>query len=386
MLKIYISFILFLLITAFCFADESGLTGDTPPSTEMKPADIAPPVAANPNPPAEAPLAQPEEEKKQEQPSVSGEQQPVPATNEQQPVPATNEQQPVPATNEQQPAPATDEQQQQSTPPPPNSREAAAQDPAITGAAVKNPLVKIEDDDDFCFFLPPQPNVEVAPTEDWGVPYCTSKSVVKGNKLFPDGFITKAHYYKNSRYTQVTGYMDPEKFGLIPTDEGGQYDNHHKGKPIGAQCKGYKYFVNLLEPADYRFCIRCCDYKEDCNTGISQYGCIRVIDGDYSYDELVNDVFHTIIEQEHHMERVSPSLQEQVNRLFDLSKDPSTPPKQMKHEWEVFIDHLVETYPSEQHMLFRASQTTLWFKETSQWWYFLSKLVLEVHQDEQGAN
>lgn len=45
------------------------------------------------------------------------------------------------------------------------------------------------------------------------------------------------------------------------TNGGPQYDNHGAGKPPGAQCAGYKYFVNLVEPADKRFCIRCCRSK-----------------------------------------------------------------------------------------------------------------------------
>ena len=40
-----------------------------------------------------------------------------------------------------------------------------------------------------------------------------------------------------------------------------QYDNHNKGKPIGAKCDGYPHFVNLVEPANQRFCIRCCEFK-----------------------------------------------------------------------------------------------------------------------------
>ncbi|KAI9275950.1 hypothetical protein BDA99DRAFT_416864, partial [Phascolomyces articulosus] len=142
--------------------------------------------------------------------------------------------------------------------------------------------VKIQGANDFCFFLPAEPNQEVAPTEDYGVAHCTSDSVIKGNKVFPSGFIQKTHYSKTSKYVQVTGYLDPAKYGLLPDDEGGQYDDHGKGKPIGAKCEGYNYFVNLLEPSNSRFCIRCCKSKSDCNTGRSQYGCINVIPGDYS--------------------------------------------------------------------------------------------------------
>lgn len=68
------------------------------------------------------------------------------------------------------------------------------------------------------------------------------------------------------------------------TDGGGQYDNHNGGKPVGAECENYNYFVSMIEPDINRFCIRCCQEEEDCNTGRSGYGCLRIIDGDYTDD------------------------------------------------------------------------------------------------------
>jgi hypothetical protein len=75
------------------------------------------------------------------------------------------------------------------------------------------------------------------------------------------GFITTAHYLKTSSYVQITGFFDRSKYNLGSNDGGGQYDNHAHGKPVGAQCKGYNYFVNLVEPDIDRFCIRCCQDK-----------------------------------------------------------------------------------------------------------------------------
>ncbi|KAL1930165.1 hypothetical protein VTP01DRAFT_1319 [Rhizomucor pusillus] len=145
-----------------------------------------------------------------------------------------------------------------------------------------HPIVKIKGPDDYCFFLPPGPDMEVAPNEKIGVPYCTRRAVVPGNRVFPKGFVTVAHYEEADNFVQVTGYIDSSKAGLIPNDQGGQYDNHGEGKPIGAECAGWNYFVNLVEPADNRFCIRCCNSKDDCNPGRSQYGCMRVVPGDYT--------------------------------------------------------------------------------------------------------
>ncbi|KAI7856516.1 hypothetical protein BDC45DRAFT_460159 [Circinella umbellata] len=251
-----------------------------------------------------------------------------------------------------------------------------------TPAEQKSPLVKIKNADDFCFFLPSEPNQEVAPTEDYGVAHCTSSDVIEGNKVFPDGFITKMHYNKTSTYVQVTGYLDSEKYGLLANDEGGQYDNHNKGKPIGAKCDGYPHFVNLVEPANQRFCIRCCEFKADCNTGRSQYGCINVIPGDYSDDELVKKVFGDVINQEEHMDS-SPSLQHQVDALVELASQSTTDSKKMKAEWQMFIQQLMSTYPSEIDQLSRASQTTDWFTTVPQWWYFLTQLSVQIHNNEE---
>ncbi|OAD66547.1 hypothetical protein PHYBLDRAFT_22465, partial [Phycomyces blakesleeanus NRRL 1555(-)] len=95
------------------------------------------------------------------------------------------------------------------------------------------------------------------------------------------GFITTAHYTSNDTYVQVTGFFDRTKYDLLETDGGGQYDAHGNHKPVGAMCKGYPHFVNLVEPSDNRFCIRCCENEDDCNTGRSEYGCLRVVPGDY---------------------------------------------------------------------------------------------------------
>ena len=76
------------------------------------------------------------------------------------------------------------------------------------------------------------------------------------------GFITVAHYAKKENsYEQVTGFFNRDAYNLLATDGGGQYDNHASGKPTGATCKGYNYFVSMIEPDIERFCIRCCQSK-----------------------------------------------------------------------------------------------------------------------------
>ncbi|KAG2175400.1 hypothetical protein INT43_001047 [Umbelopsis isabellina] len=163
-----------------------------------------------------------------------------------------------------------------------SSSSAAAPSTTASGNST-SVAIKLVSESDFCLFLPPQPGLEVATNEDNGIPFCSNGSNdVPGAKNFPQGFITVAHFQQNDTYQQVTGYMDPSAYQLSSTDQGGQYDNHGNGKPVGASCQGYSYFVSIIEPADSRFCIRCCQSTEDCNTGTSQDGCLQVVPGDYT--------------------------------------------------------------------------------------------------------
>ncbi|KAI7866084.1 hypothetical protein BDF14DRAFT_1818662 [Spinellus fusiger] len=144
------------------------------------------------------------------------------------------------------------------------------------------PSVAIQSESQFCLFLPPRPGLEISSHEDDSIPFCSASGLAPNAKPFPSGFITVAHYLKSSTYEQVTGYMDITKYSLRPNDGGGQYDSHGGRKPIGAFCQGYPFFVSMIEPDLKRFCIRCCQNTLDCPTGRSEYGCLRIISGDYS--------------------------------------------------------------------------------------------------------
>ncbi|KAF9978955.1 hypothetical protein BGZ73_007842 [Actinomortierella ambigua] len=139
-------------------------------------------------------------------------------------------------------------------------------------------------EDKFCFFLPPMAGGNIAKNEDRAVAFCTTEmaSAPKAS-IFPPGFIKSAHFMENKEkgWVQITGRMDITKYKLSPSDGGGQYDIK---APRGALCAGYNHFVNLVEPSDSIYCIRCCKEKIDCNTGRSEYGCKGVLrDGNYSY-------------------------------------------------------------------------------------------------------
>ncbi|KAJ2956267.1 hypothetical protein NQZ79_g7863 [Umbelopsis isabellina] len=136
-----------------------------------------------------------------------------------------------------------------------------------------------------CFFLPPTQGEEIADSEKTAIAFCQSSSDAPGAHAFPSGFITSSHYKSGhgaGDYVQYTGLIDISKYKLKSSDEGGQYDNHGSGSPPGSSCEGYKYYVNLVEPAERDYCIRCCQDASDCPTGRSEAGCQSIIPGTYS--------------------------------------------------------------------------------------------------------
>jgi hypothetical protein len=136
-----------------------------------------------------------------------------------------------------------------------------------------------------CFFLPPTEGEEIADSEKTAIAFCKSSSDAPGAHAFPSGFITSSHFKSGhgaGDYVQYTGIIDISKYKLKSSDEGGQYDNHGSGSPPGSSCEGYKYFVNLVEPAERDYCIRCCQDASDCPTGRSTAGCQSIIPGTYS--------------------------------------------------------------------------------------------------------
>lgn len=151
-----------------------------------------------------------------------------------------------------------------------------------TGPSKKTVVVN---SDVLCFFLPPSSGGDIADSEKTAVAFCDSASDAPGAKAFPSGFIQTSSYKSGTgagKYVQYTGLINPSKYGLSSSDEGGQYDNHGSGSPPGSVCAGYPYYVNLVEPAEKDFCIRCCMNSADCPTGRSTAGCASLIPGDYS--------------------------------------------------------------------------------------------------------
>ncbi|KAH8554526.1 hypothetical protein BGW37DRAFT_436102 [Umbelopsis sp. PMI_123] len=139
--------------------------------------------------------------------------------------------------------------------------------------------------DSLCIFMPKTPRELIAASEHDAIAFCNNTAAAPGAKEIPKGFIKSAHFVNGTgqgNYVQYTGSIDVSKYSLNSTDGGGQYDNHGNGKPVGASCEGYAYFVELIEPDVKRYCVRCCQVYEDCNAGRSTYGCARVVPGDFS--------------------------------------------------------------------------------------------------------
>ncbi|KAI9311319.1 hypothetical protein BX666DRAFT_1997168 [Dichotomocladium elegans] len=272
----------------------------------------------------------------------------------------------MPTTEEQNQPPVTEAVPATPLPPSPSpmGQTTMPSSPAAPTVDGPHPLVVVQDEDNFCMFLPPKPGMDVATNEDFGIPFCSRKGMAGDNQEFPEDFVTKKHVESNSAYIQVTGYIDPTKYGLLPTDQGGQYDNHGNGKPIGAQCQGWKYFVNLLEPANSRFCIRCCKSKADCNTGRSEYGCPRVVPGDYTDFDLVADVLEALAAEDTPTTPIP--LGQHVQSFIDTvmaSGDANV----SKRAWSAFINGLMNQYVTHQDQIRRVDQTTAGVATQDDW-------------------
>ncbi|KAG0215107.1 hypothetical protein BGX28_000812 [Mortierella sp. GBA30] len=137
-------------------------------------------------------------------------------------------------------------------------------------------IASLDAADNYCFFLPPMLGGDIAQNEDAAIAFCNKPNPkAPGAKIFPDGFVLSAHWASSDSWVQITGQIDPAKYNLNPCDAGGQYDIR---APVGASCAGFGYFVNVIEPTDGVYGMKCCQNKDDCVVGKSTYG-VRIIFG-----------------------------------------------------------------------------------------------------------
>jgi len=154
--------------------------------------------------------------------------------------------------------------------------------------------VMITNNTTYCIIVPRQPHTDVGASETTGgeQTYCSASAVsspLQGT-LSPD-FWSNVEYKAGTgvgggRYAQLTGCIRPETLDrLNPTDGGGQYDSSGGdgglGNPEGSICVGYNHYVEILEPAGPRLCIKCCDDPADCPLNMDTSGCPAVIPGNY---------------------------------------------------------------------------------------------------------
>ena len=146
-----------------------------------------------------------------------------------------------------------------------------------TASVTSGKAVVVKDNKHFCLFLPKHGQT-VGESETNAKPSCTVGGLAPGAGTLPSGAVS-AHEVKNANFIQITGRLDVQKLGLRSGDSGGQYDNYTSpstphGSPSGASCQGYKYFVEMVEPAAHRYCIRCCDEVSQ-NFGDAHRACIK---------------------------------------------------------------------------------------------------------------
>ncbi|KAF8800087.1 hypothetical protein BYT27DRAFT_7263228 [Phlegmacium glaucopus] len=160
-------------------------------------------------------------------------------------------------------------------------------------AAPDNTVV-INGPQNYCMIVPREAHTDVGDSETPGgmTSYCSADAKYSDlqGEFSPDfwrdvDYIT-GQGLNGGRYVQLTGCINPESLDRINLDDaGGQYDSSGgqdgHGNPAGSVCTGYKHYVELLEPAGSRACIRCCNDPDDCITSNDTDGCPAVIPGNY---------------------------------------------------------------------------------------------------------
>ncbi|KAI0063809.1 hypothetical protein BV25DRAFT_1914881 [Artomyces pyxidatus] len=163
--------------------------------------------------------------------------------------------------------------------------------PAPTGDPSPSTTVHITDEGDFALLLPNTAGELVSDAESDGVAFCSPGSgEAHCVNSMPEGFIVAASILKadDDAWIQVTGCLDANKFHLDPSDKGGQFDVRF---PNGAQCTFGGYgasFIELVEPALNRFCLRCCAAENDqinCNSHLDRAGCDNAVPGVYTFPD-----------------------------------------------------------------------------------------------------
>ncbi|KAF8599503.1 hypothetical protein BDV93DRAFT_526032 [Ceratobasidium sp. AG-I] len=144
-------------------------------------------------------------------------------------------------------------------------------------AAAADNTVYVTDANKYCIIVPRKAHTDIGDSETPGgmQTYCSAAGHYDASQgTLPSNFWSniafKSGTGKNGkRLAQITGCIRASTLDRLNTnDGGGQYDSSGgaggQGNPQGSVCLGYKHYVELIEPADNRACIRCCDDPADC--------------------------------------------------------------------------------------------------------------------------
>ncbi|GLB44835.1 hypothetical protein LshimejAT787_1801720 [Lyophyllum shimeji] len=155
-------------------------------------------------------------------------------------------------------------------------------------------IVQITNANNFCMIMPRNPHTNIGDSEHPGgtTTYCSPAGHSSASQgQLPAAFWRNVDFRtgkgrNGGRYVQLTGCIRPDLLDrLNPRDAGGQYDSNGgpgaRGNPAGSKCLGFNHYVELVEPAGPRACIRCCEDPADCPLGKDTAGCPRVIPGNY---------------------------------------------------------------------------------------------------------
>jgi hypothetical protein len=159
-------------------------------------------------------------------------------------------------------------------------------------------IVKVNSVADVCILAPRDPHTDIGVAEGSGTrTYCTAKARYDKARQgqLPVDFFSDAKYtsYKGpsgGEIRQITGCIRASKLSrLNPKDQGGQFDSSGQGNdgvPPQSFCilpgKNKRgFYVQLIEPAQNRFCIRCCVNNSDCPHTNDTKGCPVAIPGYY---------------------------------------------------------------------------------------------------------
>jgi hypothetical protein len=160
-------------------------------------------------------------------------------------------------------------------------------------------IVSINGLDNLCVIAPKNPHTDIGVAEGSGTKtYCSDKARydpanqgrLPTNFFQPGQAAFTVSGSQGRQIRQITGCINTSQLSrLNPSDQGGQFDSSGQGNdgvPSQSFCilpgKNQRgFYVQQFEPAENRFCIRCCENNADCDHTHDTAGCEVAIPGWY---------------------------------------------------------------------------------------------------------